>query len=211
MPSDASQPAALAAALAGRLIHDVMGPLSGVISGLDLLNDPTARELHADALVLATASARTLHEEMAFSRVLYGAGATPIEAGTLESLARGLFIGARATLDWSMALDAVPATAGRTLLGFVRLAAAALAAGGVVKVSVLAAVPGVVLRVEATGPRARFSAEALTGLAGAPFSEGLIGKWAPAYHLWAAASSLDGTISTKVTDGGMTLEARFPD
>lgn len=210
MPSDAPQPAVLAAALAGRLIHDVMGPLSGVISGLDLLGDPTARDLHVDALALATASARTLCEDMAFSRVLYGAGAAPMDAASLEGLARGQFVGGRATLDWSMDLAAVSATAGRTLLGFVRLAAAALAAGGVVKVNARAASPGVVLSVEATGPRARFFAETLTGLAGAPFSEGLIGKWAPAYQLWAAATSSGGTLSTKVSETGVVLEARFP-
>ena len=210
MSSDAPEPAALAAALAGRLIHDVMGPLSGVISGLDLLGDSTARDLHVDALALATASARTLREEMAFSRVLYGSGAAPIEAGTLESLARSLFTDSRATLEWSMSPGAVSATVGRTLLGFVSLAAAAVTGGGVVTVDARALSPGVVLTVDATGPRLRFSAEALTGLAGQPLAEGLIGKWAPAYHLWAAATSAGGTLSTKVSVAGVMLEARFP-
>lgn len=210
MSADAPEPAALAAALAGRLIHDVMGPLSGVISGLDLLGDPTARDLHVDALALATASARTLRDEMAFSRVLYGSGAVPIEAETLESLARGLFTDSRATLAWSMSPGAVSATAGRTLLGLVRLAVAALTGGGVVTVDARALSPGVVLTVDAGGARVRFPAEALTGLAGRPLAEGLIGKWAPAYQLWAAATSAGGTLSTKVSEAGVTLEARFP-
>lgn len=81
----------LAAALAGRLIHDVMGRLSGIMSGLDLLADPSARDMHADALNVAAASAMGLREEMAFCRVLYGASAAPMDARMLEEAARGLF------------------------------------------------------------------------------------------------------------------------
>lgn len=210
MTADVPLPSALPAALAGRLVHDVMGHLSGIVSGLDLLNDPTARAMHADALTLATASVRSLHDDMAYSRMLYGVGAGTMEIGALESMTKSLFAGRRATLDWSPSVTPLSAIAGRTLLGFVRLAAEALFAGGVATVTAAAAPTGLVVRVVAAGPRVRFPEETLLGLAGRPQDGGLAGKWAPAFHLWAAATAAGGSVSITKTDLGVTLETRFP-
>ena len=210
MTAPAPVPDILPAALAGRLIHDVMGHLSGIMSGLDLLNDPTAQAMHDDALALATASVRSLHDDMAYSRMLYGAGAGAMDIRTLEVAAQSLFTGRRATLDWSAGVGTISAIAGRTLLGFVRLAAEALFAGGVATVTTRAAPSGLVVRVEAAGPRARLPDEALIGLAGRPFDGGLAGKWAPAFYLWTTATAHGGAVSATKTDGGVTLEARFP-
>ncbi len=209
MASDAPRPDVLAAALAGRLIHDVMGPLSGVISGLDLLADPKARDMHDDALALATTSARDLREAMAFSRALYGASAAAMDPAALEAHARGLFAQGRASLDWTIELDTVSAPTGRALLGFVRLAQSAVVSGGTVVARAQAA-PVVTVSVEAAGPRLRLTPEAKAGLAGQPFTDGLIGQWAPAYHLWAQAVGAGGTVATRFGETSLRLEARFP-
>jgi len=200
----------LAAALAGRLIHDVMGRLSGIMSGLDLLADPSARDMHADALNVAAASAMGLREEMAFCRVLYGASAAPMDARMLEEAARGLFADHRASLEWSVGAKELPAPAGRALLGFIRIAAGALAAGGVARAAAARAAQGVVVRVEAAGPRAKVKPEILAGLQGGPRGDGLSGQWAPAYQIWAGARAQGGNIEVSAGDGGVVFEARFP-
>ncbi len=200
----------LPAALVGRVIHDVMGPLSGVISGLDLLNDPQARDMHLDALALATASARALHDATAFARILYGAASAPLDAAALESLARGLFADQRPVLHWSMILPAVPAVVGRTLLGLLQVTAEALAAGGEAKAGVASLNGGVILRIDAVGPRLRFSPEALAGLRGLPCAQGLIGKWAPSFYLWTQVQLAGGVIELKTDNARAVLTAQFP-
>ena len=42
-PKRLPTPAELAAALAAKLCHDFISPASAIVSGLDLLEDPTAR------------------------------------------------------------------------------------------------------------------------------------------------------------------------
>ena len=52
-------PADLAARLASKLCHDFISPASAIISGLDLLDDPSAKDMRDDAMELIADSART--------------------------------------------------------------------------------------------------------------------------------------------------------
>ena len=58
--SPAIRPAELAAYLAARMCHDFISPASAIVSGLDLLEDPTAQDMRDDAMGLIAASARKL-------------------------------------------------------------------------------------------------------------------------------------------------------
>ena len=46
------KPAELAAYLAARMCHDFISPASAIVSGLDLLEDPTAQDMREDAMGL---------------------------------------------------------------------------------------------------------------------------------------------------------------
>ena len=71
----ATQVTDLAAHLAARLCHDFISPASAIMSGVDLLGDPTAQDMRDDALNLISASARKLGDMLAFARVAFGAAA----------------------------------------------------------------------------------------------------------------------------------------
>jgi histidine phosphotransferase ChpT len=49
-----------AAMLAARLCHDFISPASAIVSGLDLLEDPSAQDMREDAMSLIASSARKL-------------------------------------------------------------------------------------------------------------------------------------------------------
>lgn len=207
MPTVPASPDLLPSALAARLLHDVKGALSGVVSGLDLLADPALRDMHADALALARDSVRGLADRLTFLQTVYGSSAARIGAETLESLASGLFADSRARLVWSMTGAELPAAAGRVLLGLVDIAQSALLGGGEARVSVQTAGADIHIRLAATGTRVRFAPETLDGLAGRPFSHGLAGKWAPAYYLWTLTTACGGDVALRADDAGVTFEA----
>src|SRR3990167_11005952 len=67
--------AELAAQIAARLCHDFISPASAIVSGLDLLEDPTAQDMREDAMTLIAQSARKLADQLQFCRVAFGASA----------------------------------------------------------------------------------------------------------------------------------------
>src|SRR5207244_5802821 len=81
--------AELAAYLAARMCHDFISPASAIVSGLDLLEDPTAQDMRDDAMELIAASARKLADLLSFTRVAFGASASAetFDARELEKLA----------------------------------------------------------------------------------------------------------------------------
>ncbi|HMO43670.1 MAG TPA: histidine phosphotransferase, partial [Phenylobacterium sp.] len=70
---DAVGAAQLAAFLAARMCHDFISPVSAIVSGLDLMDDPEAQDMREDALGLVAASGRKLAQMLAFTRVAFGA------------------------------------------------------------------------------------------------------------------------------------------
>ena len=48
----------LAAFIAGKLCHDFISPAGAIMSGLDLLEDPTAQDMRDDAMGLIRQSAK---------------------------------------------------------------------------------------------------------------------------------------------------------
>ena len=74
-PAAADLPAGgaeLAAFIAGKLCHDFISPAGAIMSGLDLLEDPTAQDMRDDAMGLITQSSKKLVDLLQFSRVAFG-------------------------------------------------------------------------------------------------------------------------------------------
>src|SRR5258708_3475131 len=92
-PAKAVPQAELAAHLAGRLCHDLISPVSAIVSGLDLLEDPSAQDMRDDAMNLITQSAHKLAHALSFARVAYGssASAETFDPKDLETLTQGTF------------------------------------------------------------------------------------------------------------------------
>jgi histidine phosphotransferase ChpT len=87
--------------LAARLCHDFISPASAIVSGLDLLDDPSAQDMREDAMSLIASSARKLADLLQFTRVAFGASASAenFDSRELEKLAQGVFNHVRPT--WS--------------------------------------------------------------------------------------------------------------
>ena len=206
------KPAELAAFLAARMCHDFISPASAIVSGLDLLEDPTAQDMREDAMGLIGSSARKLADLLAFCRVAFGASdsAETFDARELEKLAQGVFGHMRAELDWQVSPPGVNKPAARTLLNLAQMAGAALPTGGSAKVRAVEEAGGIAIAVEATGPRARLRPEVLAGLRGEGPGEGLHGHWVQARYVHLFVNDAGGKVAAEVQDEKVTLAATIP-
>ncbi len=101
-PPEPVSAADLASQLSARLCHDFVSPASAIVSGLDLLDDPTAADMRDDAMNLIAASAKKLVALLSFSRVAFGSSvaAESFDTRELEKLAQGVYEHVRPSLVW---------------------------------------------------------------------------------------------------------------
>lgn len=204
--------AELAAQIAARLCHDFISPASAVVSGLDLLDDPTAQDMREDAMNLIAQSARKLADMLQFSRVAFGASATAetFDTRELESLARGVYAHVRPELDWQVVLPAVNKPTARVLMNLAQIAAGALPMGGTATMRAVEADGRVAISVEATGPRAKLKPEVLRGLQGLDRGEAVGGAWVQAFYLHLIAKGVGGHVAAETGEEKVTLAAVVP-
>ena len=202
----------LAAQLAARLCHDVISPASAIVSGLDLLEDPTAADMRDDAMNLISTSARKLVAMLAFSRVAFGASASAerFDARELERLTRGVYDHVRPDLDWGVEMESLNKASARALLNLAQLGAGALPTGGLARITAEQDGDNIRITVDSQGNRARLRPEILAGLSGARLTEGMAGHWVQAYYLHALVDAAGGEVSAEVMPERVLLSATVP-
>ena len=203
-------PEELAARLASKLCHDFISPAGAIVSGLDLLEDPAAKDMRYLAMDLIAASARKLVDQLAFARVAFGASsaAAMFDCAELERLTRGVFAHVRAELDWAVTPISLPTAPAQVLVNLAQLAANALPLGGVARLEATQNPDGYVVTALARGPKARIAAEVQTGLAGAPLGDGLGGRWVQAYYIRVLTDAAHGQL--EAGGGGTDVEGGYP-
>lgn len=204
--------AEVAAYLAARMCHDFISPASAIVSGLDLLDDPSAQDMRDDAMNLIAGSARKLADLLAFTRVAFGASASAetFDPRELEKLAGGVFNHMRAELDWQVEAPSLNKPAARALLNLAQMAGAALPTGGTARVRAVAEGATIALAVEAVGAKARLRPEVLRGLQGGPQGEGLHGHWVQAYYVHLFMTDAGARVFADVSEEKVTFAATIP-
>ncbi len=202
--------AELASILAARMCHDFISPASAIVSGVDLLDDPSAADMREDAMKLIESSAKKLVALLAFTRVAFGGSSTAESFDTreLQRLTQGVFDHVRATLAWETTLESVPKPAARALLNLAQIGAVALPTGGVARVSAVRQGQDLLMSMEATGPRVRLRPEVILGLEGKPLHEGLSGHWVQAYYLNALLRAAGGGVDHHIAPEKVVIRAR---
>lgn len=206
------QGADLTALVAAKLCHDFISPSGAVMSGLDLLDDPTAQDMRDDAMGLIRQSARKMIALVNFSRVAFGASTSAETFATdeLQNLLQGLTEGGRAQVEWRIQPTHLPKSHARTLLNVAYLTVGALPMGGTATITLREEDGWLSIAGQADGARARLKPEALSGLRGQALSEGLHGQWIQPYWLWLTISESGGRLDTVVEDQRVSLLARLP-
>jgi histidine phosphotransferase ChpT len=201
-----------AALLAARLCHDFISPASAIVSGLDLLEDPSAQDMREDAMSLIASSARKLADLLQFTRVAFGASASAenFDSRELEKLAQGVFAHVRPTMDWAIPPSTLNKASARAILNIAQIAASALPAGGKATLRAVVLDDRVAITAESVGPRARLRPEVLAGLKGEALSEGLGGPWVQAAYLHALVKAAGGQVGVELGEDQVSLAAWVP-
>lgn len=209
LPVDGTE---LATYIAAKLCHDFISPSGAIVSGLDLMQDPTAQDMRDDALALIEQSARKMVALVHFARVAFGAATTSekFTAREIEGLVSGMVQGGRASLDWRIADGEFTKPQARALTNLAYLTVGALPMGGVATIQSRLENGLLYLEGFAEGSRARLKPEVVTGLAGERLVEGLAGQWIQPYWLWLTVNEAGGALRVKVEDGKVALVARMP-
>ena len=203
----------LAAFIAGKLCHDFISPAGAIMSGLDLLEDPTAQDMRDDAMGLIRQSAKKMVAHVHFARVAFGAATTSEQflSAELHGLVAGLSEGGRASLEWRIPEGtAFTKPQARILINLAWMTLGALPTGGIATITARREDDRLLLIGSAEGNRARLKPEALTGLKGERLTEGLAGQWIQPYWLWLAVNESGGRLDVASEEGRVGLIARTP-
>ncbi|WAJ27036.1 histidine phosphotransferase ChpT [Antarcticirhabdus aurantiaca] len=126
----------LASLLASRLCHDIISPVFGIQSGLELLDEMPD---DAESMALVRKSLKSAVAKLQFSRIAFGAsGSTTaqIDLGEAKSVAEGFMDFERANLVWSGERAYVPKNQAKLLLNLLLVANAAIPRGREVSIAV---------------------------------------------------------------------------
>jgi len=201
----------LASHLAARLCHDFISPAGAIVSGLDLLDDPSAQDMREEAMGMIAASANKLVALIKYDRIAFGGSqaAEVFDTRELHALTQGVFADMRAKLDWQVTQPGLDKPPARALLNLAQIGAGALPAGGQVKAEAHEREAETVITIQAAG-RARLRQEVLDGLDGRRLSEGRTGHWVQAFYLRRLIDEAGGVLEIESEEALVTLRARFP-
>lgn len=211
-PEALSGPHELATRLIAKLCHDFISPTGAIVSGLDLLSDPSAQDMRDDAIALIQSSSQRLVTLVQFARVAYGAAtsAEAFSAKELHKILADVFSGLRAELRFDIAEDTVfEKPAARVLVNLGYIAGNALPTGGVARLTYEPLDNGLRLTAVSEGRRARLKPEAIEGLKGLPLSEGLSGQWIQPYWLHSVIGEAGGRLTVTPGEDRLVIEAEL--
>jgi len=208
-----TNPHDLATQMVAKLCHDFISPAGAIMSGLDLLDDPSAQDMRQEALNLIAASAKKMVTLVHFARVAFGASnsAEAFSGGQLKKILGDVFSTMRAQLDFAIDDNQIfPKAAARALLNLGLIAGNALPTGGTARIEARFDETEIQLTSESRGPRARLKPEAIEGLKGLPLGDGLNGQWIQPHWLHATVKEAGGTLDFRSDVDALFFDIRLP-
>ena len=202
----------LAATVAAKICHDLISPVSAIVSGLDLLEDEGSADMRDEAMNLIAQSAKKLAAHLSFARVAFGASASAdtFDARELHKLVDGVYDTVRADLDWQVQAAALNKPAARAILNLAQIGASALPMGGKATITAEESDGVFVIGLDARGARARLRQETAEGLQGKTLSDGLSGQWIQAYYLYSLVTEAGGSVMATAENEHVAAQVRLP-
>ena len=148
----------LAALLCSRVCHDVIGPVSAIVNGIEVLEDENAADMREVALDLIAQSARQTSARLQFTRLAFGAAGSAgaqLDLSDAEQVVRGMLEDQRTRIDWQMPRELLPKNRVKLLLNLALLSTATIPRGGEIRITPEGQGAGMGFMLAATGINAR--------------------------------------------------------
>ena len=208
-PTPKLTPSTLAALMCARICHDLVSPVGALGTAIEILDDDSNADMHADALDLVKSSSRKASAKLKFLRLAFGAaGSAPgvLATAELEALTRDMFGDAKPDLVFEFASDGLDKARARLLLNLVMLGVQSVPRGGEVRIQTQADA----LVVSATGPRARLDEGVARALSGRAPGDGFDGRTIQPFYAGMMAREQGGSTHSGIDDETVLFRADFP-
>jgi histidine phosphotransferase ChpT len=200
--------------ICARLCHDLVGPVSAIGNGVELVTE-FGEDMRGEALALIAQSASEAARRLQFFRIAFGSAAgadgRSIPLAEARTRALALPLGGRVTLDWpDCPADADPElsrTALKLLLNLFLVAVDAACGTGTVRVRVPVA-GGALFEVAADGARAKLGEDVDGALNGRLTAAEATPKTAVAIHARVLAAEAGLAVVVTAGDGRVSLVGR---
>ncbi len=206
-------PTSLGALLCARICHDLISPVGALATAVEILDDDSNVEMHADALDLVRNSSRQAGAKLRFLRLALGAGGSApgvIAVDELKRLVTDMYEGGKADIEWDTALTGLEKNAARSLLNLVMLAVQAIPRGGDLVISLKENAEISQLTLKATGPKSRLDPAIAATLAGKAPEDGFDGRTIQPFYTGLIIRELKGTIGAQIQNETVTFQANLP-
>ncbi len=192
--------------LCSKLCHDLVGPISAIGNGVEILEDEDDPKMQKQALELLAHSAALAANRLKFMRLAFGAAGgegVAINLTEARQTAVDFLTDGRGVLDWPVSVDeeklGLDKTGVKILLNLILIANDAIPRGGVVRIDLKRgesdgrALIHAVVRSEGSGARLADGVEVALDIAGA--ADDLNPRSAPARLAANLAATFGGSIS----------------
>lgn len=198
--------------LASRICHDLVGPVSAVNNGMELLQEEMTPGEAADAVRLASDSAAQSAAVLQFYRLAFGMAGSrePPSATELRRVAEAFLARGKVRLDWpeTPLPGNAPHDTGKLLLNMLALGVEGLPRGGTLALSAAAVGAGIEARVAASGERAGLREESQAALSDDVPIEELTPRNVQGYFAALLARRLGGRLALeRASPDAVTLSA----
>lgn len=203
----------LAALLCARICHDLVGPVSALETGLELLNDKDNADMHDDAIELIKVGAVQASAKLQFLRITFGAGSSApavIGSDELERLAKGVYPDGKTTIDWQVESESLSKPAARVLLNLVMLSMQAIPLGGTVTVTAKETDMGTSISLLCAGRKARLAEPTERTLSGRAPDDAFDGRTIQPFYTGMIAREFGGSIGAKLDGENVIFQANIP-
>ncbi|MBO0664311.1 histidine phosphotransferase [Jiella sp. MQZ9-1] len=190
----------LAALLSSRLCHDIISPVFGIQSGLELLDDMPGDK---ESMDLVRSSLKSAVAKLQFARIAFGAAGSQtatIDLNDAKTVATGYMDHEKPSLVWEGEPGFVPKNFAKIVLNLIVMASASISRGGEIKVQITAIDP-FRASITATGERIRLQPRLLQMLDGTNSDEAMDAQAIQPYYTLFLAEESDLAVTYEKTDG----------
>jgi histidine phosphotransferase ChpT len=204
----------LAALISSRVCHDVIGPVSAIVNGLEVLEEETDEAMRADVLALIRKSGRQASAKLQFARLAFGAAGSAgaaIDTGDAELVAKGFLNDEKLKLSWTAPRLLMPKNRLKLLLNLLVLATSCIPRGGMIDAVVEGDGDAPVFTITARGQNARIPVGIEASLAGEPHDGEVSSHTIQPFYTGLIARAADMAITMRLQDDAAIIVSRRRD
>lgn len=200
----------LASFVASRVCHDLVSPISSIVSAIDLLDGPNGEETRAEADALLREGAAAASARVEFLRYAFGSMGLTDGAADIHEAKRitERFVAThKPNVAWDLGTAHVSYAHARLMMNMVLMGMGCIPRGGTLTVRLRETADGLEMAVIARGDRARLPDEVACGLRGETDPEGYQARTIQPFFTWLIGQKMDARFETRVDGDEVTLLA----